>query len=104
MVDFASSSPSGIDDVINRLNQQHRDCPNQKFALVGYSQGAIIMHGVFGSTNYSYPGGPKVRPKLQPEVIPKILALAMFGDPQFQLSSIFPVFERENCAPRNLVC
>jgi len=79
-----SSSPTGTDDVIKRLNTQHAACPNQKFALVGYSQGAGVMHGVFAPTHPSYPGSDAVRPTLNPDVIPKILALVMFGDPGFR--------------------
>jgi cutinase len=100
--------------VINRLNKQHKVCPNQKFALVGYSQGAGIMHGALGPPSAPYPGGPKERPVLNQEVIPKILALVMFGDSGFSSTSElaifgpqFPplLFERlkQNCANGDMV-
>jgi len=115
-LNLAVSASSGVDDVINRLNSQHKECPNQKFALVGYSQGAGVMHGAFGPTGPNYPGGPAVRPKLDAEVIPSILALVMFGDPGFKGSipsmmgggGKFPeaLFAklRENCSKGDPVC
>jgi len=112
-----TSSPTGTDDAINRLNAQHAACPNQKFALVGYSQGAGVMHGIFAPTHPAYPGSSAVRPTLNPDVIPKILALVMFGDPGFRggfgLGVIgggnqFPgaLFDRlrQNCAKGDPVC
>jgi cutinase len=116
-LNMAVSAPSGIVDTINRLNKQHELCPKQKFALVGYSQGAGVMHGVFGPP-VTYAGGPKEAPKLNPNVIPNILALVMFGDPAYKGGSgplgalsggaKFPGLLhdrlRENCAPRDPVC
>lgn len=86
-INMTTSAPAGIDDTINRLNKQSKACPQQKFALVGYSQGAAVMHGVFGPTGPPYPGSPNPRPKLDPEVIPKIVTLVMFGDLGFRGSS-----------------
>jgi cutinase len=103
-MNMTTSSSTGVDDTISRLNKQSKTCPQQKFALVGYSQGAGVMHGVFG------PGGPDPRPKLDPDVIPKIVAVVMFGDPGFRvttgaMSRFMPQFPpplqsklKENCA------
>ena len=109
-----ASSLVGVDDVISRLNKQNKLCPDQKFALVGYSQGAGVMHGAMNATSEPYAGGPAVRPKLDASVIPKIVAVVMFGDPGFSATSMmgapiraFPaaLFERlrENCAPNDPV-
>jgi dienelactone hydrolase len=57
----------GWQDVVNRLTQQDKDCPKQKFALVGYSQGAVVMH-------YAAKSIPEA-------LFPKIVALVMYGDP-----------------------
>jgi len=61
------SASKGIVDVVARLTQQDKDCPNTKFAIVGYSQGAGVMHGADSSI-------PKT-------IRPKIVAAVMFGDP-----------------------
>jgi len=116
-LNISSSAPTGVDDTISRLNNQHKECPNQKFALVGYSQGAGVMHSVFAASAAPYPGGPKERPKLNQDVIPSILALVMFGDPGYKGGTSasflggtnkFPqaLFDRlrENCASHDPVC
>jgi len=81
---FSVSSLQGVDDVINRLNKQSKECPNQKFSLVGYSQGAGVIHGALASSGKPYPGGPSVRPKLDKAAIPKIASIVLFGDPGFK--------------------
>jgi len=107
----------GMDDVINRLNNQNKACPDQKFALVGYSQGAGVMHAALGPS----PGRElpllSNRPKLDESVLPKILAVVMFGDPGFKgtesslgRSSSIPFSAsleaklRQNCGPGDPVC
>lgn len=75
------------------------------------------MHGLFADTAAPYPGGPKVRPKLNQDVAPSILALVMFGDPSYKGGTAasfigggnkFPsaMYEklRENCASHDPVC
>jgi cutinase len=101
-LNVTDSAPRGVADVINRLNTQGKACPKQKFALVGYSQGAGVMHGALN---------PSAKPKLDTAVFDRVLALVMFGDPGYQgqtgpspdaLPTLPPVlFERlrENCAP-----
>jgi dienelactone hydrolase len=52
---------------VNRLNSQSQACPDQKFALVGYSQGARVIH--------------LAAPKIDKALYPKIVAIVTFGDP-----------------------
>jgi len=106
-MNVTDSVPVGVTDIINRLNGQAKACPKQKFALVGYSQGAGIMHGALN---------PNAKPKLDTSVFDRILALVMFGDPAYKGetgpfptgSTTFPtvLYERlrENCAPGDPVC
>lgn len=61
----------GIDDIVRRLTTQSSSCPSQTFALVGYSQGASIMH--------------KAAEKLPQSVLAKIKSVVMFGDPYEKL-------------------
>ena len=70
-VDYpASAAPCsrelGSQDVINHLLAQSSQCPDQKFALVGYSQGAGVIHEAMKAIDAS--------------LYPKIIALVMFGD------------------------
>jgi hypothetical protein len=69
---FTTSVPKGVADIIKRLNGQNKACPDQKFALVGYSQGGTIMHMALGSST------------LDKSVFPKILAIVLFGDAGFK--------------------
>jgi cutinase len=91
----------GASDVINRLNSQSKACPDQKFALVGYSQGAGVMHRALG---------PFPNATLEKSARSKIVAAVMFGDPGFHGTESplghSPAFAddilavtRENCAP-----
>jgi cutinase len=106
----------GKDDTINRLNAQSKLCPDQKFALVGYSQGAGVIHGVFGPTGAVMPGLQNPRPVLDQSVVPKIVAVALFGDPGFKgtaspTGTTIPALPAgieakliQNCAPGDPVC
>jgi hypothetical protein len=64
----------GSQDVINHLKAQSSKCPNQKYALVGYSQGAGVIHEAMKTIDAS--------------LYPKIIALVMFGDFGNQISPI----------------
>jgi len=63
----ATSKSSGVSDTLKRLNQQAKECPGEKFALVGYSQGASVMHSA--------------APQIDGAVAQKIIAFVMYGDP-----------------------
>lgn len=72
-VDYpASFSPDslnlGRDNVIKHMTEQPKQCPNQKYVMVGYSQGADVMHN----------GLAKLA---DPSLHSRIVALVMFGDP-----------------------
>ncbi|KAF2420536.1 alpha/beta-hydrolase [Tothia fuscella] len=64
-----TSRDLGRDDVVKHLTEQSKACPEQKFVMVGYSQGGDVMHNALAS------------PKLDQAIFEKIVALVMFGDP-----------------------
>ncbi|KAF2670610.1 alpha/beta-hydrolase [Microthyrium microscopicum] len=68
-----ADTTTGRIDVINRLTKQSAACPNQKFALIGYSLGAAVIHAAGA--------------KLPKELIPKVLAVVLYGDPMMVSSS-----------------
>lgn len=41
---FGVSIGIGVNDTVTHLLDQAEKCPDQKFALVGYSQGALVTH------------------------------------------------------------
>jgi cutinase len=61
------SKDKGAADVAAHLAQQSKACPDQKFVLVGYSQGGQVMH--------------VAAEKLDKSVFPRIVAVVLFGDP-----------------------
>jgi cutinase len=65
--DFKKDLSIGREDIINRLRKQAAACPNQKFALVGYSAGAMVVH--------------KAVAAMPAELIPNILAILVYGSP-----------------------
>jgi cutinase len=105
------SSNKGATDVINRLNSQSKQCPEQKFAVAGYSQGAGVMHLALGPSDAKMPYISQPMPTLEKSARSKIVAAVMFGDPGFKgtegpLGVPSPLFAddilkvtRENCAP-----
>jgi hypothetical protein len=81
-----------VKDTTGRLTHQVQACPDQTFAIVGYSQGAAVMHAAAA--------------KFEPAVVSKIVAAVMFGDPSFRSAkggNMFPGAIQgklmENCNP-----
>jgi Cutinase len=99
-----TSKVAGAAAVVAHLTAQSAACPQQLFALVGYSQGADVMHGA----------GEKIPAAL----MPRIVAVVLFGDPGNRgpnvpspLGGITPVFPKaladklkENCEKGDPVC
>ncbi|KAK4125528.1 carbohydrate esterase family 5 protein [Parathielavia appendiculata] len=68
----------GATDVVNRLRRQAISCPRQTFSLVGYSQGAAVMHSAAEDIPlYLYP---------------RIKSLVMFGDGYHRLGPVLSRF------------
>jgi cutinase len=74
---IVESGAKGEVQVVARLTSQSQRCPKQTFALVGYSQGAGVMHGAFKPKN-----------NLTANILPKIKALVMFGDGGFKATKV----------------
>ncbi|KAE9962891.1 hypothetical protein BLS_009913 [Venturia inaequalis] len=88
---------AGTIDLLARLESQSKACPDQKFALVGYSQGAGLMHNAV--------------PKIPEATQKKVLALLMYGDPELRNGASGKKFPAElekvllqNCAEGDMVC
>lgn len=100
----ASSKTQGVAKTVSHITAQAAACPNQKFVLVGYSQGADVMH--------------TAAPKIPASLYPRIVAVVMFGDPgnkgpntKSPSGGTVPVFPTilgnrlmENCASGDPVC
>ncbi|KAG7042825.1 cutinase family protein [Colletotrichum scovillei] len=87
----------GSRDVVNRLKSQATACPNQNFSLVGYSQGAAVMHAAAAD--------------IPAELYGRIKSLVMFGDGYLKLGASLSKFPaglnekaRQVCAAGDPVC
>jgi alpha-beta hydrolase superfamily lysophospholipase len=83
--------------VISRLQKQSAACPKQKFALIGYSLGAGVIHAAGA--------------KMPPDLLPKILAVVLYGDPMLVSSGGVGPFPAdlqkkllENCSKGDSTC
>lgn len=85
---MAGGGEQGALDVIRRLQEQDTACPKEKFVLVGYSQGAGVMHSAAS--------------RIPASIQQKIVAMVMFGDPGLKRNTKFPPLLQsrtlENCA------
>jgi dienelactone hydrolase len=55
----------GVNDVVQRVTSQSKECPQQKFALVGYSQGGSVVS--------------QAAPKIPVELRSKVVAMVLYG-------------------------
>jgi cutinase len=85
-----ASVQAGNTDVVNHITAQAAACPNEKFVLAGYSQGAnVIADSVGVNTQGAVVGGPSVA-QIPATVTPKVVALLQFGPPYNQIGKSIP--------------
>jgi hypothetical protein len=102
---FAKDSKAkGAADVVKHLTEASKACPQQNYVLIGYSQGADVMH--------------QAASQISPDLYQRIVALVMFGDPgnkgpnaKSPMGGSVPKFPallaekvKENCAKGDPVC
>jgi len=81
----------GVSDVQKRLEQQVKDCPNEKFALAGYSQGGRVV--------------TMATAKLPPELAQKVLAVVLYGAGNgTAIQGLLKDRTLANCAPGDPAC
>ncbi|WP_069166917.1 cutinase family protein [Nocardia altamirensis] len=73
-----SSIGRGTSDMTAHVMWQSAVCPDQRFILVGYSQGAVVTHGVLGTGPAAGLGGISTLPF---EYESRVAAVLLFGDP-----------------------
>jgi cutinase len=86
----AADTTIGRTDIVKRLIKQATACPDQRFALVGYSEGAIVIHA---------------------DIVPKIIAIVLYGDPTItspvaveKMPDTLYRLLRENCSEGDHTC
>jgi surfactin synthase thioesterase subunit len=62
-----ASEEKGVNDILKQLATMSKACPTQKYVLGGHSQGAVVTTSVV--------------PKIPKDLLPRVLAVTMFGAP-----------------------
>lgn len=76
-----TSAAQGNADLVNHVNSQASACPNQRFILVGYSQGANVVDNSIGISSAGAVVGSPIVATLPAAVEPRVAAVLLFGNP-----------------------
>ncbi|GAP51142.1 cutinase family protein [Streptomyces azureus] len=76
-----TSAAQGNADLVNHVKSQAAACPNQRFVLVGYSQGANVVDNSIGISSAGAVVGSPIVATLPAAVEPKVAAVLLFGNP-----------------------
>ncbi|KUO21113.1 cutinase family protein [Streptomyces dysideae] len=76
-----TSAAQGNADLVNHVRSQASACPNQRFILVGYSQGANVVDNSIGVSSAGAVVGSPIVAMLPAAVEPKVAAVLLFGNP-----------------------
>ncbi|MFD3497850.1 cutinase family protein [Streptomyces sp. NPDC058676] len=76
-----TSAAQGNRDVVNHVRNQAASCPNQRFILVGYSQGANVVDNSIGISSAGAVVGSPIVATIPAALEPKVAAVLLFGNP-----------------------
>ncbi|TQJ47283.1 cutinase family protein [Streptomyces sp. SLBN-115] len=76
-----TSAAQGNADLVNHVKAQATACPNQRYVLVGYSQGANVVDNSIGISSAGAVVGSPIVATLPAAVEPKVAAVLLFGNP-----------------------
>ncbi|MFJ1812381.1 MULTISPECIES: cutinase family protein [unclassified Streptomyces] len=76
-----TSAAQGNADLVNHVEEQATACPNQRFVLVGYSQGANVVDNSIGISSAGAVVGSPIVATLPTAVAPRVAAVLLFGNP-----------------------
>ncbi|RSM49092.1 cutinase family protein [Amycolatopsis balhimycina DSM 5908] len=103
-----ASVQKGNTDLVNHLRSQAASCPQQRFVLVGYSQGANVVDNSIGiSSDGAIVGGPIVA-TIPADLAPRIAAILLFGNPiraiGRQVTGTYQSRTKDYCASGDPIC
>ncbi|WP_406438732.1 cutinase family protein [Streptomyces sp. NBC_01613] len=76
-----TSAAQGNADLVNHVNAQAAACPNQRFILVGYSQGANVVDNSIGISSDGAVVGSPIVATIPAALEPRVAAVLLFGNP-----------------------
>lgn len=103
-----ASVQKGNTDLVNHVKAQAAACPQQRFVLVGYSQGANVVDNSIGvSSDGAVVGGPIVA-TIPAELAPRVAAVLLFGNPiraiGRQVTGTYQSRTKDYCADGDPIC
>jgi hypothetical protein len=99
---FNTSAPQGVRDLVNHVNAEAQQCPNQRFVLLGYSQGGlVVVDSVVAPARRAY---VTTGPELSAAATQRIEAIGTFGSMRFTAGEPYnagnPEAGRQSLLPR----
>ncbi|WP_105969527.1 cutinase family protein [Streptomyces geranii] len=76
-----TSAAQGNSDLVNHVRSQAASCPNQRFILVGYSQGANVVDNSIGISSAGAVVGSPIVATIPAALEPRVAAVLLFGNP-----------------------
>jgi len=76
-----TSAAQGNTDLVNHVRSQAAACPNQRFILVGYSQGANVVDNSIGISSAGAVVGSPIVATIPAALEPKVSSVLLFGNP-----------------------
>ncbi|MFF3848221.1 cutinase family protein [Streptomyces sp. NPDC002328] len=76
-----TSAAQGNADLVNHVRSQAAACPNQRFVLVGYSQGANVVDNSIGVSSAGAVVGSPIVATIPAALEPRVAAVLLFGNP-----------------------
>jgi cutinase len=103
-----TSAAQGNTDLVNHVKSQAASCPNQRFILVGYSQGANVVDNSIGVSSAGVLVGSPIVATIPDAIEPKVAAVLLFGNPiRAQGKSVTGAYQdrtHDICADKDPVC
>ncbi|MFV0432985.1 MAG: cutinase family protein [Leucobacter sp.] len=79
--DVRGGGTQGARVLVDTLNVQTEECPEQRFVLLGYSQGALVIGDALSDPEVRVVG--ELVGEVSQEALDRILAVVFYGDPRF---------------------
>jgi cutinase len=76
-----TSAAQGNADLVDHVKSQAVACPNQRFVLVGYSQGANVVDNSIGISSDGAVVGSPIVATIPAALEPRVAAVLLFGNP-----------------------
>jgi len=103
-----TSATQGNVDLVNHVTRQASSCPNQRFVLVGYSQGANVVSNSIGVSSAGAAVGAPIAATIPASVGSRVAAVLVFGPPIGALgkhiTGTYQSRTKEYCALNDPVC